>query len=37
MEFCKEYYCKFSEFEEHVNANLMADLEEAERYCNLPE
>lgn len=33
FDFCKDFYCTFEEFENHVNKNLMSDLDEAERFC----
>ena len=33
LPFCKELYCSFEEFTDHITENLMADLSEAEAFC----
>ena len=34
LKFCKSLYCKFEDFANFAVENLVADLKEAEKYCN---
>ena len=34
LKFCKSLFCKFEDFTNFAVENLVADLKEAEKYCN---